>query len=373
MRTTRVVLAACAAALVLPGSAVAATYKVSAGAPANVPMPGAFAAGLYDADAYYPGTHSALRIHKGDRVTFSGGFHTATILGATKPSDVGIIIPDPAHGTYAPFNDANGAPFYWNGKAKFIYNPVTFSPAGPTTVTSKTQLYHSGILGGLAHGYTLKFNRTGTFTVVCAIHPGMKGKIQVVSRRRHVLSPSRQARRARSDARSDIRKAIALDESMPRSVGDPAKPVVTVGAGPSRFSLFAFYPDALSVKVGTTVTFRSGSINEPHNVGIGEPNYQLGVLLPAIDLFPTGPTSPNQVNPMLFYGSDAPAAGNVRVYNNTPTPSHGNGFLATDVVWKGSPLPGIAKETKVTFASAGTFTYMCQIHPNMVGTVNVHP
>ena len=31
------------------------------------------------------------------------------------------------------------------------------------------------------------------------------------------------------------------------------------------------------------------------------------------------------------------------------------------------------KETKVTFTGPGTYTYMCQIHPNMVGTVNVHP
>ena len=54
MRTTRVALAAIGAALALPGSAFAATYKVSAGAPANARMPGSFAAGLYDADAFFP-------------------------------------------------------------------------------------------------------------------------------------------------------------------------------------------------------------------------------------------------------------------------------------------------------------------------------
>jgi len=368
MRTTRVAFAALAAALALPGSAFAATYKVSAGAPANAALPGSFAAGLYDADSYYPGTHSTLKIHKGDRVTFTGGFHTATILGSTKPSAVGIIIPDPAHGTYGPVNDQNGTPFYWNGLAKFIYNPLTFTPAGPNTVTNKTQLHHSGLLGQSPKGYTLRFNRTGTFTVICAIHPGMKAKIQVLSRRHRVLSPARVARQARAEVRADIKKAIALDESMPRSVGDPRTATVTVGAGPSRFSLFAFYPDALSVKVGTTVTFKAGSVNEPHNIGIGEVNYQFG-LLGQIDLFPTGPGSPDQVNPMLFYGSDPPAHG-PRTFNGT---NHGNAFLATNVVWKGSPLPGIAKQTQVTFTAPGTYTYMCQIHPNMVGTVNVHP
>ena len=73
---------------------------------------------------------------------------------------------------------------------------------------------------------------------------------------------------------------------------------------------------------------------------------------------------------MLFYGSDPPAPGDVRIHT---TASHGNGFLATDVVWKGSLIPHLAKQTKVTFNSPGTFTYMCEIHPNMVGTVNVHP
>jgi plastocyanin len=368
MRTTRVVLAAFGAALVLPGSALAATYRVSVGAPPNAKLPGSFAAGLYDSGSYYPGTHSTLKIHKGDKVNFSGGFHTATILGSTSRNAVGIIIPDPAHGTYAPVNDFGGAPFYWAGLPKFIYNPATFAPAGATIVTSKTALYHSGLLGQFPKGYTLKFNRIGTFTVICAIHPGMKAKIQVLPRNRRVLSPGRVAKRAKAEVKADIAKAIALDESMPRSVGDPANPTVTVGAGPGRFSLFAFYPDALSVKVGTTVTFKSGSINEPHNIGIGEVNYQFG-LLGQIDLFPAGPGTPDQVNPMLFYGSDPPAAGPRTFAGN----NHGNGFLATNVVWKGSLIPGIAKQTQVKFTAPGTFTYMCQIHPNMVGTINVHP
>ena len=56
MRISRASLALVGAALALPGSAVAATYKVSAGAPQNARMPVSFAAGLYDADAFYPGS-----------------------------------------------------------------------------------------------------------------------------------------------------------------------------------------------------------------------------------------------------------------------------------------------------------------------------
>ena len=42
-------------------------------------------------------------------------------------------------------------------------------------------------------------------------------------------------------------------------------------------------------------------------------------------------------------------------------------------MWKNAPIPGIASETKVKFTTPGTYTYMCQIHFNMVGTINVHP
>src|SRR3954452_5637723 len=125
MRTTRVALAAIGAALVVPATAGAATYTVSAGPPQNAAMPTSFAAGLYDGAAFYPGSRSPLKIHKGDKVKFVGGFHTATILGSTPRGGLELIQPDPAHGTYAPVNDQQSPtpqPFYWGGLPKFVYN-----------------------------------------------------------------------------------------------------------------------------------------------------------------------------------------------------------------------------------------------------------
>ena len=373
MRCTRVALAVAAAALALPGAAMAATYKVSAGAPASAKAPASFLAGLYDADAFYPGSHSTLKIHKGDKVSFSGGFHTATILGSAPRGPLEFIQPGPAGSTYAPVNDQSlvPTPFYWGGMAKFVYNGGTLAPIGGTTVTSATATYSSGgLFQAPPSGYTLKFNKLGTYNVVCLLHPGMKGKIQVLSSRRRVASPGKVAKVAKADVQKDIATASAIDLNQPRAVQDPTNAVVTVGAGSQRTSLFGFYPSALSVKVGTTVTFRSGSVNEPHNIGIGDINYQVP-LLQQIDLIPNGPTDPNQVNPDLFYGSDAPDTTGVRTF--TGASSHGNGYLATNVVWKGATIPGIASETKVKFTGLGTFTYMCQIHFQMVGTVNVHP
>ncbi len=371
MRTTRVVLAAFGAALALPGTALATTYKVSAGAPESAPAPGSFRAGLYDADAFYPGSHATLKIHKGDKVTFSGGFHTATILGSTPRSALELIQPGPAGSTYAAVNDQSlvPTPFYWAGKPKFVYNGGTLGGIGSTTVNSNTATYSSGALFQYPKGYTLKFTKTGTYTLVCLLHPGMKAKVQVVARNKSVTSGAKLAKRVRNEVKADIAKAVAIDSNLPRAVQDPQNAVVTVGAGSTRTALFAFYPAALSVKVGTTVTFRSGSVNEPHNIGIGDINYQIPHLA-LIDLFPNGPADPNQVNPNLFYGSDPPVAG-VREF--TGAAMHGNGYLATNVVEKNSTIPAIASETKVKFTSPGTFTYMCQIHFNMIGTVNVHP
>jgi plastocyanin len=360
------------AALALPGSAVAATYQMSAGAPPTAKMPGSFLAGLYDADAFYPGSQSTLKIRKGDKVTISGGFHTATILGSAPRGPFEFIMPDPAGGTYAPVNDeaTPPVPFYWGGKPKFVYNGGTLAPIGSTTVNSNTATYSSGGLFQYPKGYTLKFAKTGTYTLVCLLHPTMTGKIQVVARKKKVSSVGKVAKRAKAEVQVDVRAASKVDLNQPRVGFDPTPPLVTVGAQTKRTSLLAFYPSALSVKTGTTVTFRSGSVNEPHNVGIGEVNYQFG-LLSQIDLFPTGPTNPTQVNPNLIYGSDPPDAQGVRAFAGAAT--HGNGYLATNVVIKNSTIPGIPGETKVKFTAPGTFTYMCQIHPFMIGTVNVHP
>jgi plastocyanin len=372
MRISRLGLAVVGAALAVPGTAMASTYQVSAGAPPNAKAPGSFLAGLYDADAFYPGSHSVLKIHKGDKVTFKGGFHTATILGSTPRAGLELIQPGPAGSTYAPVNDAGATPFYWGGLPKFVYNGATLAPIAPPgggNVNSSKALYSSGVLFASPKGYTLRFTRAGTYKIVCLLHPQMKGTIQVVARSKHVASPGKVAKRAKIDVQTDIRAASAIDLNLPRAVQDPASAIVTVGAGSRRTSLFAFYPSALSVKVGTTVTFRSGSLNEPHNVGIGDVNYQ-GGLLGQIDLFPNGPADPNQVNPNLLYGSD-PAVAGVRTFVGAA--SHGNGYLATNVVWKGATIPGLASETKVKFTGPGTYIYMCQIHPNMVGAVNVHP
>jgi plastocyanin len=361
---TRLSLAAVVLALALPAGARAATYTVAVGTPQTAHLPGAFAAGLFDADGYYPG---GLRIHRGDSVKFVGGFHTATILGSASAAALSSIQPDPAH-LYAAENDAAAVPFYFGGKPKAIYNLATFGPIGSKVVNSKTATYSSGVLGSPS-GYTLKFNRVGTYRVICLIHPFMSTRIIV--RKRGVAIPTKraQSRRAGAQLAADIAAAKKADLRLPRFAQDPTSPLVLAGGGNSRrFSLFAFYPSALSVKVGTTVTFRNASPNEPHSVALGDINVQMAFLA-LNDLQPTGPTSPNQLAPTFVYGTD-PAVGGVRTY--TGNGMHGNGFFSTPLTFHAPGTPFLP-ETKIKFTAAGTYTYICQLHPFMVGTINVHP
>ena len=208
-----------------------------------------------------------------------------------------------AGSTYAAVNDESTptpAPFYWGGLPKFVYNGGTLAPIGSTTVNSKTATYSTGGLFGSPNGYTLKFNKTGTYKLVCLLHPGMTGNIQVVSRSKKVTSVAKVAKRARAEVQKDIDLAATIDLNKSRVDFDPPSAVVTVGAGSKRTALFAFYPSALSVQAGTTVTFRSGSVNEPHNIGIGDVNYQIPHLS-LIDLVPerAGRSQPGEPQPLL--------------------------------------------------------------------------
>ena len=51
---------------------------------------------------------------------------------------------------------------------------------------------------------------------------------------------------------------------------------------------------------------------------------------------------------------------------------HGNGFFATPLTFQAPGTP-FTPDTKIKFTAAGTYTYICQLHPFMVGTINVHP
>jgi plastocyanin len=358
--------------LVALGSAAQAsarTWTVLAGEP-NPGKPPAGVPKTVSLNQFLP---SGLTIHAGDKVKFTTkAFHTASFLGTHSRSEFPLAFPDPAKTTYSGIpNDAAGNPFWFNGMAKFIYNPgvFTLTPTGSPAVTD-ANVHSSGLLFGGPPGqsrgsFTFSFPKTGTYKVICLVHPGMQGKIVVKPAGAPIATPkAAQARVAKQLAASWV-AAKALAAKTP-----PAN-TVYVGEG-GKTTLLTFLPAKLTVKAGTTVTFLNDSPSEPHNVAFG-PRDWLQPFEAAVDLFPLGPpgqTVPNQFAPYFVYGSEAPGG-----YTYTGT-NHGNGVLLTPLTddQPGDPPAGLPGSVQVTFTVAGTYHYYCQIHgPTMSGDIEVTP
>ncbi len=343
------------AALVFAGQATAGTtYKVFLGEQARPPAGTPKGATL---DLFLP---SRLVIQAGDSVTFSSAtFHTVTYAPRPQP----LFLPDPAKATYGDVLDAAGTPFYFSGLPKLIYNPLAFGPYGPRTISGKTPA-SSGALtppGRKPATATYTFPQPGTYRLFCQVHPGMTGTV--------VVRPAGGAApRTPAQVQADALAAVAAGWTKAKAEAAAAKPpanTVYMGVG-STTALLAYFPATLRVKEGTTVTFVNRSPSEVHNVVFGPRKY-VQALERKIDLLPQGPKSPNQVAPVLPFGTEPKGQYSYDGAN------HGNGFLVTPLT-AGSPKVPLPRVSRVTFTKAGTYRFFCWIHgPDMSGTVVVTP
>jgi len=125
---------------------------------------------------------------------------------------------------------------------------------------------------------------------------------------------------------------VAQDIVVHAGLNDPSDKHIAVNA---------FMPSAISVHIGTSVTWSWDGAVEPHSV-----SFYPGDGRPA-----PGPPDPKTFAPIPVSG-----------------PIDGTNAASSGL----QPLgPEPAKPFKVSFAKAGTFKYYCVIHPTMIGTVNV--
>ncbi len=304
---------------------------------------------------------SRVVITAGDSVTFSSAsFHTVTY----NPKPIPLLMPDPKKGTYEGLADAAGTPFYFAALGKFIYNPQAFGPFGPKTISGGTPA-SSGALSPRSEKAppataTYVFPKPGTYKLFCTLHPGQQGTVVVKPAGSAVpKTPAQVKAQALASQTAAYPKAIALNKT---KVAAPNTVVMGVGGG---VAMLAYYPKVLKVKAGTSVNFVNKSASEVHNIVFGPKKYleQWGK---TTDLFPTGPTSPNQATPIIPYGTDPKPL----TYAGATT--HGNGFFATPLT-SGAPI-GLPHASRVTFSTPGTYKYFCWIHgPDMGGTIVVTP
>lgn len=345
------------AQLAFGGAEQAATWNVAVGEQGKPPAGTPKGTSL---NQFFPGR---LTVNAGDKVTFTNfGFHTVTNLGRSIPEFLG-----PAKGeVYEGPADAAGEPFFFDGRQKFAYNADLFKRFGGTAITGKP--VSSGPIPAQSPKkpvkVTFSFPKTGSFKLLCVIHPKMEMLVAVKPKGAAVPStPDEVVSQAESETEAAWSKAEALTKLKPPR-NTIYMGVDSAQASGGRTTLLDFVPSLTTVKVGTRVRFVVKAPTEAHNVGFGPVKY-MDKLMKTTDLFPFGPPNPpNQVTPFFIYGSDPPGT----PYEGSSM--HGNGFYATPLA-DGIALPP-PNAFSVTFAKAGKYHFICMLHgPDMAADIRV--
>jgi plastocyanin len=177
----------------------------------------------------------------------------------------------------------------------------------------------------------------GVYTVSCLLHPFMEATLRVVTADAERQSPAEVAAAADRELGEAKARATALTVPVQATVANGA--TVSASWGDQLVAVNRFAPETVSIKVGQTVTWRDASPFMPHTVSF-QPPFK----------------SPDEPNAFLPIGakSGSPFAGGV---------AH-SGIFGPKPVF---PADGFS----LTFTKAGTYPYLCLLHPGMAGTVQV--
>jgi plastocyanin len=357
LRSTRRIAAAAAAVTVLLPAAAAhgATRTVVAGPPGKV----AGVPGDADSNQFFRKT---VKVHVGDKVRWKfNGFHTVAIPAKGKQPPA-LIGPDPTGAKVEGVNDAAGNPFFFNGQPKLTLNPDGALPAGGKTYNGKKLVGSGAPLGpGAPKPYTIKFTKKGSYSYYCTVHPGQKGTVKVVRKGKAIPSNKANAKAAKKEY-AKVAKRLIKDAKF---AGPPGN-AVEAGHDTIATTFFRFFPATKSVPVGTTVTFAmSPKTTEAHTISFGPADYLTQIANTFIGPDPANPQGLPVVNPLVPFPSDPPP---LPALDGT---NHGNGFLSSGIIDRDAATPLNPGESQITFNTAGTYSYICLIHPDMKGSIVV--
>jgi plastocyanin len=342
--------------LLLPAGAQAKTKNVDLGLPKASQT--TFQNLGADVNDFFPHTTT---IHAGDKVRFrSVGFHTLDIPGKNEGF---LPLITPTGQKISAANDANNAPFWFNGLDQLNFNPAVAAVDNfGKSFTYKNKRIESGLpLAPKPKPITVRFKKKGTYTYYCDIHAGMKGKIVV--KRKHAKIPT--AKQDKKRLKAQIKRALARAKQLPTGTV-PANTIYTGNSASGGVEYFGMLPSKLTVTPGTTVKFMmSPKSFEVHTAsfGPGDPNADPSSYLGQIAASFEGP----QLDQRGLYPSEQPPA----VVSYTTT-LHGNGFWNSGVM-DTSAASAPANSNSVKFDTPGTYDFYCLIHPFMHGQVVVQP
>jgi plastocyanin len=289
-------------------------------------------------------------INVGDSVSFVlRGFHTVDIP-AQGGRDLPLIIPSPT--LVSGVNDAAGKPFWFNGKVPNLGFNLALLPRTGKVYNGSSRVDTGLPLTSKPKPMKVKFAKAGTYKFFCDVHPGMIGSVVVKPKGKAIPSATQDAAAQTAQVTTAVKQAKKLV-----ALKQPANTVSLGVSASSGIELFAMFPATLTVKPGTTVTFRmSAKSREVHTATFGPVSY----LKPLAKSFGPGPG----ISPIAAYPSDPTQP------ITESTSSHGNGFANTGIL-DSDPVTPIGPSSKIDFTTPGTYHYVCLIHPFMLGTIIV--
>jgi plastocyanin len=339
--------------------------------------------------AYFP---KAVTVHAGDTVDFhnnySGEPHTVTFgtladaaLAASEGADENGPPPDAVAKMpqLLPEGPGDTDPAAAN-ECLIATGSLPLSgddcDATDTAFDGKQAFYNSGFLAPDVEDWKLELAddiAPGTYGYYCLLHgTHMSGTIEVVADDTDIPSADEVAATATEERDAGIAKvkdalaALPKGELPPFITATPGQVLAGSGAeDPTAPAILDFGPKEVSIPVGGSVTW---IFVGPHTVSFNAPK-------DAYNALTKGDDGKFHVNAKLVAPSGSPEVAPADE-NAPPGPPKitdggswdGSGFLNTGAVLS---FPPSLLGYKLTFTKAGTYGYVCLVHPGMTGTVKV--
>lgn len=347
--------------------------------------------------AYFP---KKVSVHPGDTVDFAENFtgepHTVT-LGTLVTEGLAKADPaaqdEPVELKKIPALLPDGPGDAIQAAAQPCFLPAGEDPPASDACSKAQQkqgeftgtetYYNSGFLADGDHfKVTLaKDIAPGTYSYFCTLHrAGMSGEITVVAADQTAQTADEVAKAGEKELSTKLAslgttltaiKAGTLPPFLPTA--SPTSVIVGGGSQDVQDAVpVLFGPDSTSVKVGGKVTW---TVLGPHTITFGSTE----ALRTFIAKAPDGAV---HVNPDSF--APAGGAGQPQPDPNAPPPDenappgpptpidggsyNGDGLHSSGLVLS---FPPQLFSYSITFSKAGSYSYVCLIHPDMKGTVNV--